>query len=166
MKTALSSKWVWGILLVTLVGFTIPAFAGQAQANRSLGYYGSGAGDCPGYGPRHGRRDGQGWMRLNLTDEQKKQLADERHAFREATRELRRQIREKQLGLAAEMIKKTPNLETASAIQKEISGFKADLDQQRLQHHFRMKAITPELGMGRGWHAGKGPGRHPHCFRN
>ena len=142
----------WIVLaLVVLMGFGTYAFAGPGKGQRAHGMDNS---DCPRYGMGPGG-EGRGMMGANLTDEQKKQFEKERSAFMDATSDLRQKIREKHAALGAELVKKAPIAETAAGIQKEISSLEAEFDQQRLQHHLKMKETFPGLGpMGMGWHKG------------
>lgn len=151
MKRIFSVKSGIVLAMVVLTGFATYAFAGQGKGQRS---HGMNDADCPRYGMGPGA-EGRGWMGANLTDEQKKQFEKERSAFWDATADLRQKIQEKHAALGAELVKKTPSAETASAIQKEISALEAEFDQQRLQHHLKMKETFPGLGaMGMGWHQG------------
>jgi Spy/CpxP family protein refolding chaperone len=163
MKQSVYVKWWVVLMAVLLVGFVTYAFAGPGPKGEKMD-----ASGCPMFGGMHGRMGqdcgGHKWM-ANLTDEQKNQFEKERNAFFESTRELRRQIREQQLALESEMIKKEPNLEAAGDIQKKISALEGDLDQQRLRHHFKMKQIFPnfdEMGMG-GHHGERGFYGHQRC---
>jgi Spy/CpxP family protein refolding chaperone len=85
-----------------------------------------------------------------LSEEELEKAKAERSAFFEATSDLRQQAYQKDLELRAELAKQRPDAEKAARIQKEISGLRAEMDQQHLEHRLRMKAINPELGMGYG----------------
>lgn len=67
-------------------------------------------------------------------------------SFTEATTELRLTIYEKEMALQAELAKKEPDAKAAMALQKELSGFKAQLDQKWLEHVLEMKKIDPAYG--------------------
>ncbi len=110
--------------------------------------FGKGGGNCGGCPYGRGMRGG---AMANLDEETVNKLDAERKAFFEETQDLRRDLYEKELALRSELVKKETNIETASAIQKEISGLKAELDQKRLDHRIKMKEIAPEAGMGMGF---------------
>ena len=112
---------------------------------------------------------GQGWHHRghgspgcgqfeNLGEEEIKKLDAERTAFFEATKDLRRKIYQKRLELASELAKEDPDAAAASALQNEVSDFKAQMAQQRLEHILRVRKINPDLGRGF-WGGGPmGPG--------
>jgi len=56
------------------------------------------------------------------------------------------------------LAKENPNAETAAALQKEVSDFKAQMAQKRLEHILRVRKINPDLGRGflSGRHRGPG----------
>lgn len=114
-----------------------------------------------------------GWcLESDLTDEQRRQLADLRQAHISATAALRREIRATRLALRAELAKAEPDGEAARALQEELSGLKARMDQERLEHVLAARKISPAAGGGflaghhlghagrgmDGWH-GRGGGR-------
>jgi hypothetical protein len=84
----------------------------------------------------------------NLDKDEIKKLDEERTAFFEATKDLRRKIYQKRLELASELAKEDPDAAAASVLQKEISDFKAQMAQQRLEHILRLRKINPDLGRG------------------
>lgn len=119
-----------GVLI--LIGSGMTAFA-----DRRMAY---GPDDrCPGYAG-------------NLSDEELKAVQQERQRFFDETRDLRQDIRQKQLELQSELAKKNPDTQKAAALQKEISGFEQQFDQKRLDHMMKMKKIDPEMG----WMGGRG----------
>jgi len=168
MDVRTSSKILAAAVFVILISFSVYAFADQGYG---YGRQGKGMryeeGGCSGPGwNRH--RMGPGrfdrGFRGNLSDDVLEEVTKERNAFFEATGALRRQIRQKNLELRAELAKETPDAGKAVQIQKEISKLKADFDGQRIEHRLRMKKIHPELGQGFGFKkAGKsgGFGRGP-----
>jgi hypothetical protein len=83
-----------------------------------------------------------------LTEDQIRQLNEERKTFMDATKDLRRQIYQKQLELASELAKQNPDATAAAAVQQEISGFMAQLAQKRLEHFLRVQKINPDVGRG------------------
>ena len=122
-----------------------------------------------GYGHHRGMHQGQGWHQRgyggpgcaamdNLSEDETKKLDAERTAFFEATKGLRRKIYQKRLELASELAKENPDAATAAGLQKEVSDFKAQMAQKRLEHILRVQKINPDLGRGY-WGGGPmGPG--------
>jgi hypothetical protein len=121
---------------------------------------------CDNY---HGMQQGQGWHHKgygssgggafgNLSEDEIKKLDAERTTFFEATKVLRRKIYQKRLELASELAKEDPDAAAAAGLQTEISDFKAQLAQERLEHILRVRKINPDLGRGF-WGGGPmGPG--------
>ena len=140
----------WKILL--MAGFLISVMAAGASADMGRGYGYRGQMQHGGYGA-----SGPGAFN-NLSKEDIKKLDDERKAFFEDTRDLRREVYQKRLELAAEMAKQNPDAARAAAIQKEISDTKAQLAQKHLDHLFRVRKINPDLGMGFGGGGSRGFG--------
>jgi Spy/CpxP family protein refolding chaperone len=144
------------MLVFSLIGLMIAAgaaFAGQGMGKGTGTGMGMRSGDCPMVG-------GMG----NLTDEQVQKLKDERKAFMTATQDLRQQMTEKEMALKAEMAKKTPDLATATALQKEVSALEAQFDQKRIAHMIEMKKINPYAGTGMMGKGGKMAGKHGRGF--
>jgi len=84
----------------------------------------------------------------DLSEDQIRKLDEERAAFREATKDLRRHIYQKRLELASELAKQNPDAAAAAALQREISDVLAQLAQKRLEHFFRVQKINPDAGRG------------------
>ncbi|MBC2710524.1 MAG: periplasmic heavy metal sensor [Desulfosarcina sp.] len=87
----------------------------------------------------------------------------ERRAFFDATKQERQDLYAKKLELRAEMAKSGPDMKKASALQKEVSELRSNLDQKRLDHIMAMRKINPDAGRGffmegRGMGHGKGQG--------
>jgi len=130
---------------VTLVlGLAMPAFADwddpHPWRHRGYGWHHMMEGselDCSGYG-------GQ----ANLSDEQTEKIEQERRAFWEENRELRAQIYQKELELRAEIAKLQPDPTRTAELQRELSNLESQLDQKRIEHILRMKAINPYIGVG------------------
>ena len=146
-------KFVTGIIVLAitaLVGFGTNAYAADetpAPTKGQMGYHGKGAqGKCP----MMGKMGGQGSFRPNLTSEEMEKFEAERNAYRDATKDLRRDIYQKHLELKAEMAKKNPDKKKAMATQKEISKLNAEMAEKRLEHRFQLKAINSDLGSGMG----------------
>jgi len=144
---------------IMLIAALAILFSGlYASADRGRG--------CDNY---HRMHQGQGWHHRghdsagcgqfdNLGEDEIKKLDAERTAFFEATKGLRQKIYQKRLELASELAKEDPDAAVASVIQKEISDFKAQMAQQRLEHILRVRKINPDLGR-RFWGGGPmGPG--------
>ena len=150
-------KWVNGVivLMVTaLIGFGANVFAADPDQSTPMGRQGKG---MHGDGPMMGDGAGMGKNMPNLTPEETQKFEAERNAFRDATKDLKRSIYQKHLELQSEMIKKDPDRNKATAIQKEISDLQAQMDQKRLEHRFNLKQINPDLGSGMGgFHKGMG----------
>ena len=143
-------KSMIAITTMTIIGIATYAFAsgpgwgadcGRGQGRmlgRGDGYHMTGPGERMGWGRGHGR------LRANLTDEQIEQVQALRAKFFKATEELRGDIRQKRLALAAELAKKAPDEAAAMALQKELSGLRAEMDARRLTHRLEMIKIVPE----------------------
>ncbi|MFO7556627.1 MAG: periplasmic heavy metal sensor, partial [Desulfobacterales bacterium] len=71
-----------------------------------------------------------------------------RKAFFKSTGDLRRKIYQKKLALESEFAKENPDPKNAANLQKEISDFKAQIDQKRIEHMIEMRKINPNLGPG------------------
>jgi len=111
------------------------------------------------YGHHRGMHQNQGWHHKgsgghgcgaldNLSEDEIKNLDAARTAFFEATKGLRRKIYQKRLELASELAKENPDAAAAAALQTELSDFKAQMAQKRLEHILRVQKINPDLGRG------------------
>ena len=160
------SKTLIVFTVVAVMGISVTAFAGKgkgwaarnAQSQQEYGKYGC---DGSGYGRHHGWSGRQGRMG-SLSEEEITKFNEERRTFFNATQDLRRSIRQKWLELNSEIAKKNPDSEKASALQKELSGLKGQLDEKRTEHRLRISKINPDFGhMGLGFHGKKiGNGRY------
>jgi Spy/CpxP family protein refolding chaperone len=112
-------------------GYNYPARMHYGQWRHLRGYGGA------GYG-----------MFGDLSEDQIRNLDEERTAFWEATKDLRQQIYQKQLELASELAKQKPDAAAASAVQQQISDLMAQLAQKRLEHFLRVQKINPDAGRG------------------
>lgn len=102
-----------------------------------------------GQGRHHRGYGGPGCgMFAELSEDQIRKLDEEHAAFREATKDLRQQIYQKQLELASELAKQNPDAAAAAALQKETSDLLAQLAQKRLEHFLRVQKINPDAGRG------------------
>ena len=121
------------------------------------------------YGHHRGMHQDKGWHHKGsggpgcgaldkLSEDEIKNLDAERKAFFEATKVLRRKIYQKRLELASELAKENPDAAAAAALQTELSDFKAQMAQKRLEHILRVQKINPDLGRGfwGGGHMGPG----------
>ncbi len=136
----------WKILLIAAFSIMVIAAGASADMGRGYGYRGQ---MHQGPGWQHGGYGASGWGAFNkLSEEDSKKLEEERKAFFEDTKDLRREVYQKRLELASEMARQNPDVAKAATIQKEISDTKAQLAQKRLDHIFRVRKINPDLGMG------------------
>ncbi len=151
-----SVKKVFLIALFALVGFSA-----QAIAERGMGY-----GPYPRWGHQpmhawhHGGDEGPGFGYCgDLSKEDIQKLEKERADFFEGTKDLRAKIYQKRLELKSELAKENPDAKKAAELQTEISGWKAEFDQKRLNHFLNMRKINPDMGRGFGGGSGMmGPG--------
>lgn len=90
----------------------------------------------------------------SLSEDQVAQLKQLRQAFRAETRDLRRELRQRRLALAAELAKKAPDAAEAGQIQQSLSELRSELAQKRLQHLLQAKQIAPELDLSLLWRRG------------
>lgn len=134
--------------IVSLAAIAVLAMGTSAFADRGTGCQGKHHG-CGIYAKHHGKGGcPHGQMNADLTPEQREQLATERQAFFDATKTARQDLYAKQLELRAEIARSEPDLNKASALQKEVSDLQASLDQQRLKHIMAMRKINPAAGRG------------------
>lgn len=136
----------WKVLLIAAFVIIVMTAGVSADMGRGQGYRGQ---MHHGQGWHHGGYGAPGWGAFgNLSEEDIKKLDEERQAFFEATKDLRREVYQKRLELASEMARQNPDPARAAAIQKEISDTKARLAQKHLDHLFRIRKINPDLGLG------------------
>lgn len=90
-------------------------------------------------------------------------------AFFVSTKEIRREIYEKQARLNAELAVKVPDVKKAKALQKEISDLEAKLALEQIDYIIDLKKINPDAVRGMGGCPGfcpkKGRGGRP-CGRS
>lgn len=140
---------IWIVLAVAAV-IGIGTFA-YADWGSGYGYQGRMYGH-QGYGYHHGMGAYKGCPYSNdLSDEQIAALEKESEAFWTATKDLRKNIYDKELALRDELAKEKPDAKKASALQKEISELEGTFDQKRVEHIIRMKEIAPDAGGGRSY---------------
>lgn len=133
------------ILLLTIIFLGSGTFA-FAQMGKGYGH----SARMP-YGPeRHFQGyGGSGYgMFGDLSEDQIRQLDEERAAFWQATKNLRQQIYQKRLELASELAKQNPDAAVAATVQQQISDLMAQLAQKHLEHFLRVQNINPDAGRG------------------
>lgn len=125
------------LAVIALAGFGANAFA----------YKGMGKGGCYGQkqGAYHGAKSGCPFYGVSLSEEDRARLEEERSSFHNSTEELRKSIYEKKMELWNELAKADTDAETAATLQKTLSGLRGQLDQERISHFIRMKAIYPDF---------------------
>lgn len=121
------------VTALLLICFSAPVSAGRGAATGQ-----------PGWRPCYAG---------NLSDEDQKALDKERQAFFNETKDLRQDMVQKRLELQSELAKKIPDAQKAATLQKDISQFKEELDQKRLDFILKMKKINPDIGRMGGWGA-------------
>jgi len=143
------NKILMVLAVVGILGFGITAFAYMGNGHGPSGWGNNG----PGWHRMGWGGSGYGHMMGNMNDEDFKKMGEERQAFFKETETLRQEVYQKELALESELAKKNPDARKAAGLQKEISGFNAELDQKRIDHMIRMRGILPDVGsryMGRG----------------
>lgn len=154
MKTNTMRTFIVSLTAVAVLAVGANAFAGKGMGNRDDG---RGCGDCGNQNRRGGCAYGQ--MKADLTPEQREQVKTERKTFFDATTIERQDLYAKRLELRAEIAKRQPDMDKASALQKAVSDLQASLDQKHLGHIMAMRKINPDAG--RGWMMeGRGMGHH------
>ena len=154
MKTNKLRTVIVSLATAAVMAVGANAFAGKGMGNQD------GERGCGGWGNQN-RRGGcaYGQMKADLTPEQREQMETERQAFFDATKIERQDLYAKRLELRAEMAKSQPDINKASALQKEVSELQASLDQKRLGHIMAMRKINPDAGRGF-MMEGRGMGHH------
>lgn len=150
-------KLVTIVLAVAVMGLGTHAFAGMGRGGW---HHGSGMGMGQGMGNRCPAMQ-------NLSAEDMEKVNAERTAFWNALEPIRTQIREKHFALRTEMSKTPADSEKISALEKEITELRSQMDEKRVQFQANLKKISPELAdcpmggagfmKGRGWRHGQNP---------
>jgi len=138
-------------ILAVLTVFTVMGFGLYAYAEQEMSYgRHHRSGGQPESGWHHGGYGcpGYGYMTGDLSDEDIQKMDAQREAFFKSTGDLRRKIYQKKLALESEFAKENPDPKKAANLQKEISDFKAQIDQKRIEHMIEMRKINPNLGPG------------------
>jgi Spy/CpxP family protein refolding chaperone len=112
---------------------------GPGYGGHMMGY-GSEYGHHMGYGPHMRGYDNWG----NLSDENAAKLDQARDKFFNSTRDLRRQIDEKQYAIQEELRKDTPDTGKVVDLQKALSGLQADFDQKALAYRMEVRKLLPQ----------------------
>lgn len=97
---------------------------------------------------RNERVEAPYWMNADLSKEDQEKLKAEHDRFMKATQDLRQNIMSKQLLLQSEIVKSAPDIQKATALQREISDLQAELDQKHLMLLIEIKKISPDTVMG------------------
>ena len=87
----------------------------------------------------------------NLSDEDQNDLAKERQAFYDETKDLRQKIHQKRWELQSELAKTNPDTQKIATLHKDISKLAAEFDQKRLGLILEMKKINPNFGRMGAW---------------
>jgi zinc resistance-associated protein len=96
-----------------------------------------------------------------LSPEAYKQLEEKRDAFFNETKDIRRNLFEKERALQSELAKDEPDAALASRLQNEISELQSQFDQKRIQYMVEMRKLNPDAGRGyMGGGFGRGYGGH------
>lgn len=113
---------------------------------------GPGYGNCGDYGPGAG----------NLSGEQQTQLDSLNKKFYDETAQIRNEMWTKSRELSALLNSPNPDGDKARALQKEITGLKAQLAEKRLNFELEERKIAPGARYGYGYGRGYGGGYGHH----
>jgi Spy/CpxP family protein refolding chaperone len=108
-----------------------------------------------GFGYHHGGSN----YGVDLTDEQKEQIAGIQETFYNNTSDIRQALKEKNLELRLILTKENIDAKKAKAVQKEISVLQGKFAEKRVDYMIKLKKIAPEINMGYGHKMG-GKGYH------
>ena len=146
-------------ILVLVGAIAVPVLAhgpGWGRGHHMGWGGGPGYGYCGDYGPGAS----------NLTDEQRTQLDALNKKFFDETAPLRNEMWTKSRELSALLNSPNPDAVKARALQKEITGLRAQLAEKRLDFELAERKIAPDArygsGYGRGYGSGYGKGYGPH----
>lgn len=138
-------------ILVLVGAIAVPVLAHGPGWGRGphMGWGGGpGQGYCGDYGPGAG----------NLTEEQRTQLDTLNKKFFDETAQLRNEMWTKSSGLSALLNSPNPDADKARALQKEITGLRAQLAEKRLDLELEERKIAPDARYGSGYGRGYGKG--------
>ena len=159
MKTLIA---LFGILvLVGAIAVPVMAHGPGWGRGHHMGWGGGpGQGYCGDYGPGAG----------NLSEEQRTQLDNLNKKFYDETARLRNEMWTKSRELNDLLNSPNPDADKARALQKEITGLRAQLAEKRLNFELEERKIAPDArygygygrgyGKGYGWGYGGGYGHH------
>jgi len=94
----------------------------------------------------------------NLTESQNAELGRLEQKFSNDTAKLRDEIWTKSEELNTLLNAADPDVRKVRALQKEITGLRAEVDRQRIDFELKARKITPNSGYNRGY--SRGYGRH------
>lgn len=123
------------IFLTAVFGFSSFVIAGSGSDTHSTGQ----PGQVIAY--TYGNR----LLLIELTEEESARLEEDLNAFGESIRAIKKEICLNARELHDELSDGEPDLETAKALQAEISRLKSELDQLRIEHIVQMKKLLPDL---------------------
>lgn len=141
---------LFGILvLVGAVAVPVLAHGPGWGRGHHMGWGGGpGQGYCGDYGPGAS----------NLTEEQRTKLDTLNKKFYDETAQLRNEMWTKSRELSALLNSANPDAEKARALQKEITGLRAQLAEKRLDFELEERKIAPDTRYGSGYGRGYGQG--------
>ena len=125
---------IFSLSAILLLGVNSFADKGQGRYGKYCGNYG------------HGIMQDRGKCNYSkkLSDDVIKKIGKEKNDFYEKTKDLRRDLREKKIALATELKRKSPDINKASSIQKDISRIESNIDQIMIKHIVLIKKIAPD----------------------
>ena len=138
-------------ILVLVGAIAVPVLAhgpGWGKGHHMGWSGGPGYGYCGDYGPGTG----------NITEEQRTQLDTLNKKFYDETAQLRNEMWTKSRELSALLNSANPDAEKARALQKEITGLRAQLAEKRLDFELEERKIAPDTRHGSGYGRGYGQG--------
>lgn len=136
-------------LLVGVVAIPVLAHGpGWGRGHHGMGYWRGGPGSCWDYGKG----------KDSLSDEQRTQLENLDKKFYDEVAQVREDIWSKSAELDRLLNSTNPDKDKARALQKEISGLKAKMAQERLSYELEARKINPDARYGMGY--GRGYGHH------
>lgn len=147
---------LWAVGIIGIIGLAGLAFAHESGYGWGMmgGGYGHGYG-MMGQGRGYGRHMGD-YGYGDLSKEQAERLEQARDNFFKNTRQLRNDIRDKQVALDEELAKSTPDTAKAGKLQKALSELQSDYSQKALAYELETREILPEGDRGRGFGQGYG----------
>jgi len=134
--------------IVMIAGILAGAAYAQTAVQSGAATPGYGPGGCPLYGANNS----------NLTAAQRTELDKLRQDFQNDTAEIRNELRDKRRELHELLRTSNPDPAKATALQQEISGLDAQLDQRQLQLRLEARKIAPAGCLGPGYGGGYGAG--------